>query len=400
MKILIVSQHFYPETFSINDLAFELQKRGHKVSVVAGLPNYGYKEIPKEYKKIKYEVINDVEVFRIKHFSRKESRISIILNYLSFWRNSKRFLSRFKDDYDVVFSFCMSPIIASSGAIIYRNKKKIPHLHYVMDLWPDSVVATNVFKEKSIFYKLLYKWSKHIYDNCDSFVVSSPSFKEYLESVIKIKNPESVTYIPQISILPQIDNFEIDEFKKHKFNIVYCGNIGKLQLIDLYIKAIKELDSDIDVSLTIIGMGSESKNIVDLIKENNLENKVYFLGPRKANIALNYYKNCSCLIAGLKEGGYVGKTIPNKINQYMYFGKPIIGVFKGDARNILEQSQGSLLADETVESIKNAIIQMYNLNEDERNKLGANNLKFFEENLSTKRIVDDIEIKLNSLINR
>lgn len=398
MKILIVSQHFYPETFSINDIAFELQKRGHKVSVVAGLPNYGYKEIPKEYLKIKYEVINDVEVFRIKHFSRKESRISIILNYISFWHNSKRFLSHFDDKYDVILSFCMSPIIASSGAIIYRNDKKIPHIHYVMDLWPESVVVTGASKRNSLMYKILYKWSKHIYHNCDSFIISSPSFKNYLTDVIKINNENTITYINQPSIIKEASG-EIVNYK-HKFNLVYCGNIGKLQLVDLYVKAIKELDDKYDVGLTLIGMGSMSNEVNNLIKEYKLEHKINYVGPKPAQEAARYYESCDAFIAGLKDEGYVGKTIPNKVSQYMYFGKPIIGVFNGDAKELLENAGGNIICEENVDSIKNAIIKLYETSTKDLTNLGQKNNKYFNEFLSINKIIDQIEFKLNSLVKK
>lgn len=394
MKILIVSQHFYPESFSVNDIAFELQKRGHKVTVVAGLPNYGYKKIPKEYKKIKYEVINDVEVFRIKHFSRKDSRLSIIMNYLSFWYNSKRFLSHFDDRYDIVFSFCMSPIIASSGAVRYRNYKKASHVHYVMDLWPESVVVTGATKRGSFMYRHLFDWSKYIYSNCDAFIISSPSFKDYLVDVIGIKNPETISFIHQPSIVKDANKEPVTY--NHKFNIVYCGNIGKLQLVDLYIKAIEDLDPKYDVGLTLIGMGSMSKEVTSYIEEHNLQDKVNYVGPKPTIEASRYYESCDALIAGLKNEGYVGKTIPNKVSQYMYFGKPIIGVFQGDAKTLLEKAEGNIICEENIESIKNAIIKLYEMNENALSKLGMKNHNYFNQHLSTDKLIDEIEAKLES----
>ena len=50
MKILVVSQHFYPENFRINDICFELAKKGHDVTVLTGLPNYPKGKVLKEYK--------------------------------------------------------------------------------------------------------------------------------------------------------------------------------------------------------------------------------------------------------------------------------------------------------------------------------------------------------------
>ena len=40
MRLLIVSQYFWPENLRINDLVAELVKRGHDVTVLTGKPNY------------------------------------------------------------------------------------------------------------------------------------------------------------------------------------------------------------------------------------------------------------------------------------------------------------------------------------------------------------------------
>ena len=87
MKILIVTQYFWPENFKINDLAFELNKRGHTVHVLTGIPNYpsghafdGYKSF-----RSKDELFRGVKVFRTPIITRGiNSRIRLFLNYLSF----------------------------------------------------------------------------------------------------------------------------------------------------------------------------------------------------------------------------------------------------------------------------------------------------------------------------
>ena len=58
MKILFVSQYYYPERISSTEIAETLVKLGHEVSVVCGKPNYGFNEILPEYKKIKFRIIS------------------------------------------------------------------------------------------------------------------------------------------------------------------------------------------------------------------------------------------------------------------------------------------------------------------------------------------------------
>ena len=80
MKILLVSQYYYPERFSVSDIAEALVKDGNEVSVLTGRPNYGFQQILPEYKHVKFEEINGVKVHRVSVKPRKFSRISIIQN--------------------------------------------------------------------------------------------------------------------------------------------------------------------------------------------------------------------------------------------------------------------------------------------------------------------------------
>ena len=182
MRILLVSQYYYPERFSVTDIAESFVKQGHDVTVLTGKPNYGYQKILDEYKHVKYEEINGVKVHRVSLKPRKFSRISIIKNYLSFNLNGKRFARHFKEEFDVVLSISLSPVISISPALVFARKHKIPCVLYCQDLWPESTLVTHAVRKNSFTYKILYKWSKAIYSKCDKIVISSPSFKEYFVS--------------------------------------------------------------------------------------------------------------------------------------------------------------------------------------------------------------------------
>ena len=87
MKILLVSQYFYPETFKINDLIFSLKKRGHDITVLTGKPNYSKNTFYDGYgwKSNDFETIFDIPVYRANLFSRGNGgAIRLFLNYISF----------------------------------------------------------------------------------------------------------------------------------------------------------------------------------------------------------------------------------------------------------------------------------------------------------------------------
>lgn len=393
MKILIVSQFYYPEKFTISDIASTLKSFGHEVSVITGKPNYGYGEIIPSYKKIKFEQIDGVDVYRVNLYPRKESKISIYRNYLSFYFNAKRFARHIDSEFDVVLSVSLSPVISIAPAIVYAKKHHIPHVLYCLDLWPESTVTTGAVKKDSFVYKMLYKWSQSLYRKCDEIIVSSPSFKDYFHNVLFLKD-KNFKFIPQPALIPKKILEPI--IFKHKYNIVYAGNIGKIQLIDLLIKSISILSTDFDVGLHIIGMGSESENIRQLVTELKLTSRIHIHGPKPVDEASRYYKNCDALIVSLKDNGYAGKTIPNKLIQYLYFGKPIIGVISGDGKQVLINAGGAYIAESNENSISQCIKSVCVLDPRKKDELGKKNVQYFENNFDLIKISRQIENELSN----
>ena len=128
MKLLIVCQYYYPENFVITNIAESLVKEGHSVDVLTAKPNYGYGYVLPEYKHISEEVINGVNVYRVNIYPRKHSRISIIRNYLSFWRNSKKWVRHCKTKYDSILSMSLSPVTICCAGNLYSKKHNVPHI--------------------------------------------------------------------------------------------------------------------------------------------------------------------------------------------------------------------------------------------------------------------------------
>ena len=389
MRILLVSQYYYPERFSVTDIAETLVKLGNDVTVLTGRPNYGFQKVLDEYKNVKYEEINGVKVYRVAVKPRKFSRISIIRNYLSFNRTGKRFARHFNEEFDVVLSISLSPVISISPALLFAKKHKIPCVLYCQDLWPESTTVTGAVKKGSLTYKILYKWSKSIYEKCDRIVISSPSFKEYFEKELNIK--DKVFNVVNQPILNATKHLEPIIYE-NKHNLVYAGNIGKLQLTDKLVEAMKFVKTR-DVKLHLMGMGSELSQIKEKIKKEKLEDKVIYEGAYPIEKAETYYVNANALIVSLKDEGYVGKTIPNKAIQYMKYGRPLLVVAKGDTYDMLSKANGSIFASEEPKDIANAIDQLCELKE--KDLLGLNNKKYFEEHFTTEKLT---QLLLDELI--
>lgn len=390
MKILIVSQYYYPERNSVSDVASFLVKNNHDVTVLTAKPNYGFQRILEEYKNIDFEVVNGVKVHRLTISPRKYSRLSVICNYLSFYFKSLKYINKFKEKFDVVLSFSLSPVISISAANKIKEKQNIPHILYCMDLWPESTVATNAVSKDSLLYDILKKWSKSIYNKCDKIIISSPSFKQYFHDVLDLKDKQYI-YINQPIIKSKSDTINPIIYEK-KHNFVYAGNIAKLQLIDEIVDSFYDLNN---AQLHLMGMGRELERIKDKIKNND---DVVYEGALPIEQAERFFVNADALIVSLDDKEYVGRTIPNKAIQYLSYGKPIICVAKGDCQELLKECGGVIFADKDLSSIRSAYQKIISLSDEEKEIMGKANKKYYDEHLTNDVLIKKIEEVLSSSI--
>ena len=386
MKILVICQFYYPENFVVTNIAEQLVKCGHDVDVLTGKPNYGYNHILPEYIHIKEQVINGVNVHRVNLCARKKTRFSIIKNYLSFWKNSKKWVRHCKTEYDVVYSMSLSPVTICCAGNLYKKKHHVKHIIHCVDLWPESVLVTKAVRKSSLAYKLLYKWSRSIYKKADKILIGSPSFAEYFEKVLKLPTT-NLEFVPQCAL---VTNTDVTPYKYQEgTNILFCGNLGLIQLIDLIPETMKLL-KDKKIYFHVIGMGPLTDKLIKDIENSGLREHIIYYGPMPASRAASYFKSADAIYVSLKDEGVVGKTIPNKLMMALAFGKPIIGVLKGDGRKILNEAGGAVLADENPESIKDAILAIDNMSEAAKAQFGKMNSQYYQSHFSVEEVTNKI----------
>ena len=172
MRVLIVSQYFWPEYFRVNDLAIELQKN-YEVDVLTGYPNYPDGNFYKEFllNKKKFEKLENINIYRVPIIARKKgNKFQLFLNYLSFLFSGifiGSFLLR-KKKYDYIITFATSPIIVALVSIFLAKLKNSKHIIWVLDLWPDVLNDLKIINKKNILFKLfkllvVYIYIIHIY---------------------------------------------------------------------------------------------------------------------------------------------------------------------------------------------------------------------------------------------
>ena len=245
-RILIYTNHFYPEQFKINEIVDWLSKEGHTIRVITGIPNYPLGKYYKGYGLHSFygkSYRENVIVNRLPLIPRGNGNyIMLVLNYLSYFISTFVFTIYllFKKKYDYIFVHHTSPILIAVHPIIYSffHKKTTKYL-WDLDIWPETLEAMNIVKSK-IILSLISKVVKIIYSFYDKILIAS----EGLVDIIEKKYKGEVIYFPnwaEDDIEKNINDKEIQiNLPKNKFIIMYTGNIGEAQNFKDLIETIKQ----------------------------------------------------------------------------------------------------------------------------------------------------------------
>ncbi len=361
--------------------------------VVTGLPNYGFGRVLPGYRKIHYQEIHGVKIHRVPLKPRKKSRLSLVANYLSFWKNSKRFLKHFDEDFDLVYSISMSPIIGVEGAGIFAARHHIPHVLHCLDLWPESAVAAGNIKPGSLAYQWLYGWSRRIYGSADKILLSSPSFAAYFHDVLKLDT--EMVYVPQPPLVAPVPK-NLPTYVE-KTNLVYSGNIGNLQLIEQFVEATRLLPPDVSFRLHLIGSGSRLKAVLNRIDKEHLQKTVSYHGVLSPEECAAYFVNASALIVSLAETpSPVSKTVPIKLISSLSYGRPILAAIGGDGRQVLRDAGGTIFTNPDPQSIAAAYKTIMGMDGNSLKRLGDANAAFFRDHFDFSKVMDGLEAELTA----
>lgn len=351
MKVLLVTQYFWPEDFRINDLVTELDKRGHEIVVLTGLPNYPEGKLFEDFEKQpkSYDKFSNSEIIRVPIVLRgKNSAIRLVLNYISFVVTAS-LLGAFKlrnKPYDVIFVYEPSPVTVCLPAIFLKMIKRKPVVFWVQDLWPETLEAIGIVKSRRIL-SLVGKLVGFIYNRCDLILGQSMAF--YSGIAKYCKNKSKIHYFPNWSEdFFSDDNLEPNpEIKNNKesFNVLFAGNLGEAQDLVNAVNAFKQIkDKNINAKLFLVGDGRAKELIVAHIKELNMEDDVILLGRHPVEEMPSYYKAADALLVTLKESPVFSMTIPGKVQTYLAAGKPILTMLTGEGSRVIEEAGAGLTA--------------------------------------------------------
>ena len=392
MKILVVSQYYYPEQFRVNDICEELVKRGHNVTVLTGLPNYPEGKIYEGYKnkKNKEENINGVKVIRCNIYPRKKGTLNLALNYISFAFNASMMVRKLDDKFDLVYVYQLSPVFMALPAIKVKRNLNIPINLYCFDLWPASILDSNV-KKNGLIYNIVKEISRYIYKQCDEITVTSPSFISYFIEMFNMSK-DKFKYIPQYA--EDIYNFDQDKIDNGIIDFMFLGNIGKSQNCDCIIEAVNLLDKNLPFKVHFVGDGSMKLSMEEMVNEYKLQDKIIFYGFQPLNKLQSYYDLADVCLLTLSSDNEIGMTIPAKLQGYMAAKKPVVAAICGDAVTVINDSQCGFVTNSGNYVELANIMRKCILNKNVLIEKGINARKYYLKHFNKEKVMDKIEYEL------
>lgn len=395
MKVLLVTQYFYPENFKSNDIAFELAKRGYDVDVLTGIPNYPEGRYYKGFGlfKKRVEKINGVRVYRSFQFSRGQNKQwRLALNYLSFaffasiWA---LFLSLYKH-YDCVIVHAPSPIIQALPAVLVKKLQRIPLYLWVLDLWPEALQSGGGIQNKQIL-STIENVVKFIYNNSTNILISSEEFKTPI--LRKGNYNKKIEYFPNWSddllLMPQ--NHKIPSLPKG-FIIMIAGNLGISQDLEAVLKAAIELKDDKNIKWVLVGDGSKKRWIDEAIAENNLQDNVFTLGRFPFEALPTFFKSANALLLTLSgEYSDLKLVVPARLQSYMAAGRPVLGMIDGAGADLIRKANcGYVVNSGDYISLVSTIQKKVFTDLEAFEKLGSNGRKYFEKHFQKEKCIDHL----------
>lgn len=344
MRILLVTQYFYPENFKSNDIAFELAKKGHQIEVLTGIPNYPEGKFYKGYGILRnrHHAVEGVRICRVLNFPRgaKSTKIGLVLNYLSYaiigsiWAI---WFSVFKKKYDVIIVHQTSPITQAIPAIILGKLTKTKVYTWVLDVWPEAFISATDIREPRII-RVLDRITQWVYKGSHKILISS---KRFVDSIFpKGDFSDKIIYFPNWSedMLLQCEKTELPEIPQG-FVIMIAGTMGVSQNLEAIAKTAQELCDVEEVKWVFVGDGSRRRWLEDYIKENHLENTIYWLGRHPYNTMPYFYTKADALLVTLNENYEDLKmVVPARLQSYMSAGKPVLAMIGQGGQELVEEA--------------------------------------------------------------
>ncbi|MBP5317797.1 MAG: glycosyltransferase family 4 protein [Paludibacteraceae bacterium] len=401
MKVCIFTNHFYPEDFKVNDVAFELVRRGMDVTVLTAVPDYPKGRFFDGYSltKRRREEVNGVHVIRIPIIPRgRGGAFRLVLNYLSYYFCLRvfTFFHSFRHKYDRVFVHLTSPFFVGVCAKKMARRQRIPMIFWTLDLWPESLMSAGGVSNPLII-KPQIRMVRKVYEQCAQILIGSKGFEKSICEKGDFK--DKLVYFPNWAedikdAVPE--DFDIRAIRpydeKEAFVILFAGNLGEAQNLDAVIAAADCLKDSKQIKFVFVGDGRRKEHLERMVREKGLSDTVYFTGRYPINTMPVFMQRSDVLLFSLKDKPCFNLTVPSKVQFYMAQGKPVLAMINGDGAQLIREARcGLTVSAGDTEALVQAVRRMAAMDRTGLEALGNNGKEFYLKNFKK-------ELRMNQLV--
>lgn len=396
MRLLVVTQYFWPENFRINDLVNELVRRGHHVSVLTGVPNYPDGQVFPSFLKdsSRFASYEGAHIHRVPMLPRGKGGFRLLLNYLSFALSAST-VGVWKlrgQQYDAIFAYEPSPVTVGLPAAAMRFVKKAPLLFWVQDLWPETLHAVGVVRSPRIL-DAVGKLVSFIYKRCDLILAQSKSF---IPQILKIAPPgQPVRYFPnwsdQVLALVAHDAAPEVPLKPGFFSVMFAGNIGDAQDFPAILAAAESLKGHA-IRWLIVGDGRMASWVVEEIKKRGLIDQVLMLGRFPSERMPSFFQHADALLVSLKDEPIFAMTIPSKLQTYLSAAIPVVAMLNGEGADVVRESgSGITCRAGDHEGLARAVLQLSQATPEVRIEMGRKGRELSQREFDRDTLISRLE---------
>lgn len=402
MRIVIVSQHFWPESFRINDVAADLAAQGCEVTILTGQPNYpegsiypGYRA--GQFRRERYR--GAMDVFRVPLIPRgKGGGVRLAANYLSFLAAATVFgpwVLRGRPA-DVVFVYGTSPILQAIAGWVLKLVKRAPLVVWVQDQWPQSLEVTGFVRDRRVLglVAMVVRW---IYRRADLVLVQSRAFEQPVGAMAgrtpveyhpNPGEPLAANHDPAAPRVPLDDD---------AFNVVFAGNLGTVQALDTVVEAADLLRSRDDIRIVLVGAGSRLDWLREEVERRGLRN-VQLPGKYPPASMPDLMRRASALLVSLSRQPILAETVPSKLQTYLASGTPIVACLDGEGARIVREAHAGLACPaEDPRALSEAILALRAAGPQELTRMGESGRRYFVEHFEPAMLARRLVARLRCL---
>lgn len=404
MRILVVSQYFWPENFRINDLVQEWTKRGHEVTVLTGKPNYPAGEVFPAYRENPgaFDSYHGARIVRAPMLARAQGSLRLVLNYISYvigaslagpWRLRSQ-------AFDAVFVFEPSPITVGLPAILMGRLKRAPVVFWVLDLWPETLAAIGVVRSPRLL-GAVGRLVSFIYRHCTLVLGQSQGFKSSIAQYCD--DPSKIRYFPSWSeqVFAETHASPAPEVAPQPgvFTVLFAGNIGEAQDLPAVVEAATRLKDNPGVRWLIVGDGRKFDWLQEEVRRRGLQERVVLLGRHPVERMPSFYAHADALLVSLKKDPVFSLTIPGKVQSYLQSGIPLLGMLDGEGAQVIRSAQAGLVCEAgDAAGLAEAVLAMASMAPAARQDMGQRGRAYAQSEFDRDTLMDRLESLLQESI--